>query len=106
MAENYSIGQHRLFHRATRFQEGLLVTADVLSPLLVWEEGVELTESDKGLYYIDFNFTMVGAYVFVIYEEGKKVVTQNFHIIAIANIGSTIGNLTFGGSKGPQVINQ
>lgn len=80
MAENYTTGVHRLFYQAKSFQEGLVVTMDILSPLLVWEEGKVLTEKGKGLYYIDYDFSTPGSFAVVLYEEEKKVVAQNFCI--------------------------
>lgn len=102
MAERYSLGVRRLFHRAKGFQESLSVTMDILNPLMGWEKDIILVETGGGLYYTDYNFQLKGTYVSVVYENGVKVTSQNFHISEddpgpTSSFGSVF--------RGPSVIN-
>lgn len=99
MAENYNTGVRRIFYRAAGFAEGRVITMDVLSPSLTWKYGLEFTEAGGGLYYYDFNFSMEGTYAALLYENGKKVTSQNFQVRD--ELGTRITNST----PGPSVIN-
>jgi hypothetical protein len=101
MAENYNIGVRRVFYRARKFGEGLAVSMDILDPSLNWMVGLSFTEAGGGLYYLDFNFATEGTYAALLFEDGTKAVSQNFHITDEPG-GFLISGSTF---RGPSVIN-
>jgi hypothetical protein len=80
MAEDYGLGQSRLWYRATGFKEGLIVKADIWSPSLAKHFGLGFTEEADGFYYLDYTFLEKGTYVMLVYEDGIKVTSQNFKI--------------------------
>ena len=102
MAENYKLGKQRIFYRSKQFKENVAITADMLDPFLNWTINIHFEEAGKGLYYIDFDFAHEGTYVVLMYEDGEKVLSQNFFISSDPS-----GGLTFldSGFKGPSVIN-
>lgn len=102
MAENYTRGIQRIFYRAGRFAEGIIVTMDILDPLRNWMNGFEFEEVGKGSYSLDFNFDRVGTYYAILYEDGVKKTSQSFHIVdGVLDSTVYVGM----GFKGPSVIN-
>ncbi len=70
---------------------------DFRGPGGIRETGLMFTEDGDGLYYLDYNFPVVGSYVIVIYEDGVKRTTQSFLVekpssIKRGTIGSNILN--------------
>lgn len=80
MAERYPSGENRIFYRSIGFREGIVVTMDIISPSLSWNEGILLTEVGKGLYFLDFDFYEDGTYGAVVYENGQEVISQTYLI--------------------------
>jgi len=81
MAERYPPGHHRIFYRSTSFQEGLDVTAKLLSPDDVWNDEVTLEDVGNGLYKLEVWFDKEGTWVGLFFEDGVKKVTQNFLVM-------------------------
>jgi len=65
-------GLARLYYRAAKFQVGLTVTAYLWSPATppVKSALQTFTELSEGLYYLDFNFTALGGWGALFYENG------------------------------------
>jgi hypothetical protein len=103
MAEVYQIGTQRIFYRSRQFKTGKVVTMDILDPDLIWIYDVMFTEVGSGLYFYDFNFLAHGTYVAVVYEDGEKVVSQNF--LVTTNTFPSFFEVDTIPSKGPSVIN-
>ena len=80
MAEEYPLGQNRIFYRSTSFREGLQIIVDLLCPNLDNHKGIELVELGEGIYYFDFDFTHEGVWVGVFFEDSVKRTSQNFRI--------------------------
>jgi len=97
MAENYTIGIHRLWYKSRGFVEGLSVTVDFLSSSLRKFEDLAFVEESGGRYYLDFEFDEYGDWVATVYENGEKVSCQGYYI-STAPIGIR------GGFRGPNVI--
>ena len=101
MAEKYPIGVSRIFHRATGFKESVDVKMEILLPNGEWETNISFNEDGKGLYHVDYDFLFTGTYAALIYENGKKVTSQNFYITQ-QNSVIVLNNLK---NKGSSVIN-
>ena len=82
MAEQYFRGTNRIFYRSKGFQEGLDVTAQFLNPSMIWGSEVVLDELGSGLYFFDLMMNQVGTWVGLFYEDGEKVLSQNFYVIS------------------------
>lgn len=80
MAEHYPPGLQRLWYRATGFNEGMVVKGDFKGPGGIQHTGLTFTEDSGGLYFLDYDFPVVGSYVVVISENGVKKTSQNFLI--------------------------
>jgi len=78
MAERYSPGLQRLWYRAADFREGVDVRGDIRGPGDIYQTGLVFTEDSGGLYFLDYDFSVVGSYVVVISENGVKKTSQNF----------------------------
>jgi hypothetical protein len=102
MAENYKPGVRTIFYRSKQFKEGLTVTMEMLNPSRNWTTGIEFVEAGKGLYFVSFDFLYEGTYVALMYENGKKITSQNFFVSDDGPQSSDFTGLVF---KGPSVIN-
>lgn len=80
MAERYPPGRHKIYYRSTGFQEGVTVTAELLSPSGEWLEEVTLDDMGKGLYQMVVNFTQAGTWVGLFSEDGMRKLSQNFFV--------------------------
>jgi hypothetical protein len=76
---------------------------DMLDPFLIWSFGLLLIEVGKGLYFYDFDFSQIGTYVAILYEDGAKATSQNFFIME--NLGGGSSDVIGGTFRGPSVIN-
>jgi len=91
MAEQYFLGTNRIYYRAGRFQEGLVVTAKFLDPKATWGGEVTMNEAGNGLYYLDLQMNIKGTWVGLFYENGERTISQNFYVIRSFKTGN--GNL-------------
>ena len=82
MIQLFGTGSQRVFYRAIGFQTGVTVTAYLWSPTLVKSALQTLTEIEEGLYYLDYNFTSLGAWPVILMEEGAKTVFETIRIEA------------------------
>jgi len=80
MAERYLLGGNRIIYKSMNFQEGLEVFVDLYRPDFTRELSIILTELGDGLYYFEYNFSQVGVYTGIFYENGEKKISQNFKI--------------------------
>lgn len=80
MAEQYRPGLQRLWYRSTGFREGIDVRGDFRGPGGICHIGLVFIEESDGLYFLDYDFSMIGSYVIVISENGVKKTSQNFFI--------------------------
>ena len=65
-------GKHRVFYKATNFQEGIIVTTYLILPNLSKTDDITLTEVGDGLYCFDYDFVTYGKYGCLIKEDGIK----------------------------------
>lgn len=72
MPQVFGVGEHRVIYRAVDWGTGLTVTAYLWSPALVKSELQSFTEIEDGLYHLDFDFTEMGAWTMLMYENGVK----------------------------------
>lgn len=86
----YETGTNRLIYKAEGFATGLTVTAYIWSPTLVKSALQTFTEVEEGLYYLDYNFTVVGTYFGKFYEGGTAKTTGVFRIPEVDNDGTAI----------------
>ena len=80
MAENYIVGNNRLWYKSKAFKEGLFVTVDFTSPSLQEWGDLAFTEKSNGLYYLEFRFDEVGDWIATVYENGEKVFCQVYNV--------------------------
>jgi len=100
MAEEYSVGQNRIFYRPRGFVSGMNIKVEMVDPNLDTEDFIELTEvEDKGLYYFEYVFSVVGTYIGIFYENEVKFSSKAFGVKKGPKRG-------IGGGVGPQVVNQ
>lgn len=78
----YGTGTHRLIYEATGFGIGLTVTAYIWNPSLTKSALQTLTEVSDGLYYLDYDFTVLGNHFGKFYEGGSGKVSGVFEVIA------------------------
>ena len=83
----YSVGINRLIYKSAGFTEGKTVTAYIWSPSLVKSDLQTFTEIESGLYYLDYDFAIVGAYAGLLYEN--DAVTA----MGVFRVSSAIGTL-------------
>ena len=103
MAEEYLVGSNRIVYRSTSFEENLKVFVDLYCPDGLREPSIVLVEMELGLYYFRCNFSKVGVYTGIFYEDGVKKISQNFRITE-----GTCTDIGYGGLKpflGNNVIN-
>jgi len=67
---SYIVGVNRLYYKSIGFVEDKTVTAYIWSPSLVKSNLKTLTEIELGLYYLDYDFAVAGAYAGLFYEDG------------------------------------
>jgi len=80
MAERYPPGRHKIYYRSTAFQEGVTVTALMLSPTGKWAPEVTLDDVGNGLYRFEVDFTQSGTWVGLFAEDGERKLSQNFFV--------------------------
>lgn len=80
MAELYSTGVSRILYRAETFATGITVTAYFWSPTLVKSALQTFTELELGLYYLDYDFTVVGTYLGLFYENTVAKASGPFRV--------------------------
>lgn len=78
----YDIGTHRLVYKAENFTTGLTVTAYIWNPSLVKSALQTLTEKSDGLYYLDYNFSVLGTYFGKFYENTVAKTAGVFRVTA------------------------
>lgn len=93
MAEFYSTGENRVVYRAQGFAEGKTVTAYFWNPSLTKSSLQIFTEVELGLYYLDYNFTVVGTYLGLFFENTVAKASGVFRVTALAVIKTTIDKL-------------
>ena len=98
MAENYTVGNHRLWYKSKGFVVGVNVTIDFRSPTLQKWEDLVFTEMGDGLYYLDFTFDEYGDWIAVVYENGMKVSCQSYFISNDRGGGGFIGGNVINGN--------
>ena len=81
MAEEYLVGTNRIVYRSTNFGEGLDIFVDLYCPDGLRKPSIPLIEIGEGLYYFRYNFSDVGIYTGIFYEDGVKKISQNFRIL-------------------------
>jgi len=72
---------------------------DILDPSLVWFSGFQFIEVGKGVYFLDFNFSMLGSYYAILYEDGAKKTSTSYYVFEDDFVLPTPMG------KGPSVIN-
>jgi len=95
MAERYPPGRHKIYYRSTAFQEGLMVTGELMRPDGVWLDEVTLEDAGKGLYRFEVNFTQSGTWVGLFSEDGVRKLSQNFFVCRekVKPVGRNILNM-------------
>jgi len=83
-------GTNRLVYKAENFGTGITVTAYIWNPSLTKSAEQTFTEVEEGLYYLDYNFTVVGTYFGKFYEDGTAKTTGVFRIPEVDNDGTAI----------------
>lgn len=84
MAELYTTGTNRVIYKAEGFGTGKTVTAYIWNPSLVKSPQQVFTEIELGLYYLDYNFASLGAYVGLFYENGVAKTAGIFRVTELA----------------------
>lgn len=82
MVELFKKGTERLVYKAKNFATGKTVTAFIWDPSFLKSPLLTLTELEKGLYYLDYNFTQEGTYIGLFYENGKESAMGVFRVEA------------------------
>jgi hypothetical protein len=81
MVTNYYRGINRIWYRASGFKTGVVVQVRLRQPIGIQIDALTLTESeDKGLYYLDFDFSKEGQWVGIFFEDGLKIASDIFHV--------------------------
>lgn len=83
-SELYACGANRLIYKAQNFATGITVTAYFWNPSLVKSALQTFTEIELGLYYLDYNFTQVGTYGALFYENGVKKTMGTYRVTELA----------------------
>ena len=86
----YEVGTHRIVYKAEAFATGITVTAYIWNPSLTKSALQTFTEVEEGLYYLDYNFTVVGTYMGKFYEDGVAKTPGVFRIPEVDNDGTAI----------------
>lgn len=76
----YPLGQNRLIYKAPGFTTGISISVIMWSPSTVKSASLPLTELEEGFYYFDFNFSEVGPWIGLFYENGAKVLSHVFRV--------------------------
>ncbi len=84
MAELHKTGVNRIVYKAWGFGTSKTVTAYLWSPTLGKSALQTFTEIEFGLYYLDFNFSSIGAWTVLFYENG---VAKDFGVYRVTEIG-------------------
>jgi len=84
MAEFYSTGVQRILYKAEGFAAGKTVTAYMWSPSLAKSALQTFTELESGLYYLDYDFTVVGTWLGLFFENTVAKVPGVFRISAFS----------------------
>lgn len=103
MAELYSPGIQRIFYKASKVDENLLVTAKIFDPGLVVENPYSFVKvpGKDGIYYADVNFYKEGIWIAVFYEDGDEKTVQAYNTKKVL----AEGEFEFPGwDRGPGVI--
>lgn len=82
MPELFKKGTERLVYKAKKFATGKTVTAHIWDPSFSKSPLLTLSELEKGLYYLDYNFTSEGTYIGLFYENGKESAMGVFRVEA------------------------
>lgn len=82
MPELFKKGTERLVYKAKGFKTGQTITAHIWDPTFTKSALLTLTEIEKGLYYLDFNFTQEGTYIGLFYENGIESAMGVFRVEA------------------------
>jgi len=85
LAELYSTGSNRVIYTAENFGTGKTVTAYFWNPSLVKSALQTFTEIELGLYYLDYSFASLGAYVGLFYENAVAKTTGVFRVTELAS---------------------
>lgn len=80
MAERYPPGRHKIYYRASAFQEGLTVSVKMLNPNDIWSDDMELMDVGNGLYRFEILFDISGTWVGLFSEDGVRKLSQNFFV--------------------------
>lgn len=82
--ELHGTGTHRIVLMTGGFATGSTVTAYIWSPALAKSGLQTFTEvAAEGLYYLNYNFTALGAYFGKFYEDGAAVTTGVFRVVSL-----------------------
>lgn len=93
MAELYSTGVNRIMYRAEAFATGKTVTAYFWNPSLTKSSLQTFSEVELGLYYLDYNFTAVGTYLGLFFENAVAKASGVFRVTALADVKVTTDKL-------------
>lgn len=72
-------GKNRIAYQPKDLQAGKHVTVKVINPD-VEEKEFDMTDSGKGVYYVDIIFLKVGVYFFRVYVDGDYVGSNKVRI--------------------------
>lgn len=82
----YGTGTHRLIYKAQNFNTGLTVTGYVWNPSLTKSALQTFTEVSDGLYYLDYNFVVIGVHFGKFYEGGIGTTEGTFRVVTLNDI--------------------
>ena len=82
MSTFYGIGTHRLIYKAQNFGVGETVTGYIWNPNLDKSVLQTFTEVSDGLYYLDYNFALLGTHFGKFYEGASAMVSGVFKIVS------------------------
>lgn len=92
MSELFSTGVSRVVYRAEVFAEGKTVTAYFWSPTLVKSALQTYTELETGLYYLDYDFTVVGTYLSLLFENAVAKAANVYRVSALGVSAAAVAN--------------
>jgi len=84
MAELYTTGTNRIVYRSVGFTAGLTVTGYLWNPSKVKSDLQTFTEVELGLYHLDFDFSVVGTWMGVFYENDVAKASGVFRVTELA----------------------
>ena len=102
MVELLKLGINRIAYQSNNFITGKTVNASIWSPTSsAWNSGNLFTEAGEGIYYLDYNFPVTGAYIFKFAENGTSQTTSAYRVWDTDSVvGYISSNLKFTGGGG------